>query len=153
MSDAPEMTRAVQLEEIAFLQAQISAVRTLLSKRTKKEDPIGHFQFTQREKALVIELSELHMKLIPAKEDVVEPNGTLTAFRQSGKYYAEGRGYFPRDCFAMQGHAIIRELILTHNSGKCPGLSGPGADFIWVVRIDDAVPYGCPLLLKPAVND
>lgn len=78
-------------------------------------------------------------------------NATIHTFKDTGKWYATGRGFVPSEIFGPGFYNRIqkRERILEVNGGECPGLSGPGADFTWVVILDEKVDYGFPLMLKP----
>lgn len=73
-----------------------------------------------------------------------ETNATFVTFRQSGKYYTEGRGFVPPDLITLTAHDQKRQLILTHNEGQMPGLSGDGRTMNVVVTGDestDIVPF------------
>lgn len=76
-------------------------------------------------------------------------NATFHSFRESGKWYATGRGHLSEDVFSVYTREERRWKILRDNDNKYPGLSGPGADFIWVVIGDENISHGYPLLLKP----
>jgi hypothetical protein len=77
-------------------------------------------------------------------------NATIHTFRTSGRWYATGRGHVPESLFVkIFDYAKRRNEILRLNSGMCPGLSTDGAEFKWVVILDDAAGYGFPLMLMP----
>ena len=76
-------------------------------------------------------------------------NATFTCFKESGKYYATGRGRLTNGVFEVFGRDERLARILRDNDGAWPGLSGPGADFYRVVVADEDVDHGYPLLFKP----
>jgi hypothetical protein len=79
----------------------------------------------------------------------IEPNATFYSFRESGKWYATGRGVLTPSVFDSWDSAERRKRIIDANDGKYPGLSGTGAEFIFVVDGDDVLNFGWPLLLFP----
>lgn len=54
----------------------------------------------------------------------------LTTFKPSGKYYEEGEFTTPDEMCMFE---ITRHWILDNSGGKCPGLSGSGAEFHWAI--------------------
>lgn len=80
-------------------------------------------------------------------------NATFYIFRETGKYYTEGRGTLPEDAFGPTlNHYERREPILAANGGKMPGLSSSGEGYVIMVVPDEDVSYGWPLML-PSRND
>lgn len=79
---------------------------------------------------------------------MAEENATVYTFKSSGKWYATGRGYVPREVY-IETHDCDprREKILQNNGGHCPGLSSSGSEFWWVVVPDESAD-GFPLLLR-----
>lgn len=79
-------------------------------------------------------------------------NATFYCWKASGKYYTEGRGHFPEAAFAAGGPfdgGGRLALILSHNEGKWPGLSGTGSEFTRVAIPDEECECGWPLIFKP----
>jgi hypothetical protein len=76
-------------------------------------------------------------------------NATFHSFRESGKWYATGRGYLSPQTFEVFTARARRAEILVSNGNKFPGLSGQGNDFTYVVIPDEDCPQGYPLLLNP----
>ena len=74
---------------------------------------------------------------------------TFLIFRPSGKYYTEGRGVINRATFLERDRHHRRLQILSLNGGLCPGLSGTGEDYIWIVTPDEGSDFGYPLCLLP----
>lgn len=80
-------------------------------------------------------------------------NATFYIFKESGKYYADGRGFLPEKAFEpMLNHYERRGPILEANEGKMPGLNSIGDGFIIMIVPDANVEYGWPLML-PVKND
>lgn len=86
----------------------------------------------------------------PAPVPSFPENATFITFKPSGKYYTSGRGYLSEKAWKETHETIQRRMqVLIDNSGKFPGLSGDGSQFIWVI-IPDENADGFPLLLKPS---
>lgn len=78
-------------------------------------------------------------------------NATFYAFKGwslSRKYYATGRGHLSEEAFAPRP-GVALAVILAHNDGKWPGLSGPGDSYFRFVVADDNVDHGWPLMFDP----
>lgn len=80
---------------------------------------------TQTEKILSKEDFENKIK----KENAMQAK--FTYFKDTGKYYTEGRGIVPED-FGSKCYSKIE--LVNFNDGNAPGLNGHGNDFIWLVE-------------------
>lgn len=79
-------------------------------------------------------------------------NATFHSFKESGKWYATGRGYLSSEVFKVFDRDQRRDQIIKDNDGKYPGLSSTGSEFVFVVIGDENVEHGYPLMLKPVNN-
>lgn len=79
---------------------------------------------------------------------MLEANATFHSFKLSGKWYATGRGYLSPEVFRIFNTHGQRVRIVQDNGCKYPGLSGEGAEFIFVVIGDEDLDHGYPLLLN-----
>jgi hypothetical protein len=60
----------------------------------------------------------------------------VLTFKSSGKWYAEGQMTMTQ----LEYFELTRTRLLLMNEGKCPGLSGPGAEFhIVLIPKDDTM--------------
>lgn len=78
-------------------------------------------------------------------------NATFYCFKSdTGKYYAEGRGNFPKEMFdgTVFDLRARMKILLAHNDMCWPGISGPGNDYFRFVVADDDVDWGWPLMFK-----
>lgn len=81
----------------------------------------------------------------------MEPNATFHAFKDTGKWYASGRGVLPAEAFHGSLDRPERyALILKANGEKFPGLSSTGRHFIAVIIPDESIEFGWPLLFHPS---
>lgn len=73
-----------------------------------------------------------------------------TYYKPSGKWYASGRGHYPRPV-AKGYNAIDRASIWRCNNGSMPALSGDAREFVVIVTPDDncTQEYATPHLLQP----
>lgn len=65
-------------------------------------------------------------------------------FKASGKYYTEGKGLIPSFNIVW-----TREMLLTMNNGKMPGLSTEGLSLRIVVIPTSESVFGWPQILEP----
>lgn len=76
-------------------------------------------------------------------------NCTFHSFRESGKWYATGRGVLTADVFRVWETVERRDHIVKDNEGCYPGLSSAGDGYVFVVIPDEGCPHGFPLMLYP----
>lgn len=78
-------------------------------------------------------------------------NATFYYFKDTGKYYTSSRGVMPESVWTPYyvGQFEARPLIIAANEGAMPGLSGKAMDFRVFIVLDENVPYGWPITLKP----
>lgn len=79
-------------------------------------------------------------------------NATFYCFKGwnlSRKYYASDRGALPKEVFDVHTADERLALIIKHNKGCWPGLSGPGESYFRFVVADADVNHGWPLMFDP----
>lgn len=99
---------------------------------------------------LLLFMDDLARHLETLEVQKAEPDCEFIAFKDSGKYYTSGKGYYPR-AVDNEYVEINRDTIAVWNGGVVPGLSGRGEDFTIIVRPLDncTIPTAHPRALQP----
>ena len=80
-------------------------------------------------------------------------NALFVYFRESGKYYTEGRGVLTKEVFNPRYTQLDRRrTLLQANCNRMPGLSTTGSNFFICVYGDEGLGLGWHLLLHPVLE-